>query len=428
MRKRAWALFVAGWTVSLASAQEAPPETKAIVGATVVDLGGGPPIENAVVLLRGDRIAEIGPAAHTQVPAGAEVVRADATWLIPGLMNLHVHLGLVLPGRLAAELANETDAALALRMAANARASLLAGVTTIRVPGDRRHADLALKKAIEQGQADGPRIFSAGEMVDITAGHGASGETADGPYELRKAVRHEISAGASWIKIAVSGGIATQGGDIAAALMTPDEIQAVTDAAHRFGVKVTAHSGSPAATADAIDAGVDSIEHGYFLTREVLVKMRERGTWLVPTMVVSQPATRPFYERIGSPPWYLARLESVGKSHWKALQTAIEEKVKIALGTDQFPFEPNDGTTATVREAEYYVQAGMMPLQALRAATSEPARLLGIEKDLGTLEVGKLADIVAVTGDPGRNISALRKIVFVMKGGKVYRSKRKTES
>jgi imidazolonepropionase-like amidohydrolase len=431
MSERFWALVLTALTSTPAWAQQTAPatqETKAIVGATVVDLGGGPPIENAVVVIRGERIAEMGPAARIRVPPGAEVIRAEGAWLVPGLMNMHVHLGLVLPGRLGAELANETDAALALRMAANARASLLAGVTTVRLPGDRRHADLALKRAIDRGEAEGPRIHSAGEMVDITAGHGNSGETADGPYELRKSVRREIGAGASWIKIAVSGGVATQGGDISAALMTPDEIQAVADAAHRFGAKVTAHSGSPAATLDAIEAGVDCIEHGYFLTREVLVKMREKGTWLVPTIVVSQPASRPFFEKIGSPPWYLARLESVGKSHWKALQMAIEEKVKIALGTDQFPFEPNDGTTATVREAEYYVQAGMTPLQALRAATIEPATLLGIDEDLGTLEVGKLADIVAVGGDPRQGLSVLRKMVFVMKGGKVYRSERKSES
>jgi imidazolonepropionase-like amidohydrolase len=119
------------------------------------------------------------------------------------------------------------------------------------------------------------------------------------------------------------------------------------------------------------------------------------------------------------------RLTLVGKSHWRALQMAIEEKVKIALGTDQFPFEPNDGTTATVREMEYYVQAGMTPLQALRAATIEPATLLGVEKDLGTLESGKLADIVAVAGDPVQNISALRRIAWVMKGGKLCRDERK---
>ena len=396
--------------------------TRVIAGATIVDLAGGEPIENGVVVIEDARIQTVGPRSSTRLPANAEVTEAGGTWLLPGLLNMHVHLGLVLPGRLAAELANETEAELALRMASNARASLLAGVTTIRLPGDRRHADIALAKAIERGQAVGPRIFSAGQMVDITGGHGASGETFDGPYELRKAVRREIAAGASWVKIAISGGIATERGDIAEALMTPDEIEAVIDAAHRFGAKVTAHSGSPQATSDAVDAGIDCIEHGYFLTREVLRKMKQNGTWFVPTIVVSQPATFPFFEKIGSPPWHLDRVESVGREHWKALEMAIEEGVSIALGTDQFPHEPNDGTIATVREAEYYVEAGMAPLQALRAATIEAAKLLGAEKDVGSVEPGKFADIIAVRSDPTKNISALRDIVFVMKGGVVYRS------
>jgi imidazolonepropionase-like amidohydrolase len=339
-------------------------------------------------------------------------------------MNMHVHLGLVLPGKMEAELANESEAELALRMAAAARESLQAGVTTIRLPGDQRHGDLALNRAIEKGQADGPRIFSAGESLVITGGHGSEkGKTySDGPYELAKAARREISAGASWVKILISGGIATDGGDIAEALMTPEEITAVIDAAHRFGAKVAAHSGSAAATSIAVDAGIDSIEHGYFLDREVLRKMKRAGTWFVPTIVVSQPATAPFFEKIGSPEWYLKRRDSVGKVHWEALQIAIEEGVNIALGTDQLPSEPNDGTTATAREAQYYVEAGMTPLQALRTATIEPAGMLGADDEIGSLEAGKFADLVAVDADPTADIKALRNIVLVMKGGKEYRN------
>ena len=399
-------------------------ERLAIVGGSVVDLDGGAPLRNAVVLIEGERIAAIGAAGDTAVPRDAEVIDVDGAWLIPGLMNMHVHLGLKLPGKMAAELANETEGELTLRMAHSARQSLEAGVTTIRLPGDDRHGDIALKKAIERGQAHGPRIFSAGEALVITGGHGSEAgvEYADGPAELIKAARREISAGASWVKILISGGIATDGGDISEALMTPGEINAVIDAAHRFGAKVAAHSGSPQATSIAVDAGVDSIEHGYFLDRPTLRKMKKAGTWLVPTIVVSQPATAPFFEKIGSPQWYLARRDSVGKEHWKALQMAIEEGLNIALGTDQLPHEPNDGTTATAREAQYYVEAGMTPLEALRAATIEPARMLGADDDIGSLEVGKYADIVAVPGDPTEDIKALREIVFVMKGGRVYRN------
>ena len=393
---------------------------RAIVGANVVALDGGEPVRDAVVVIEDDRIIALGPSSTTEIPAEAEIVRADGAWLVPGLINMHVHLGLVLPGRLAYELADETEAELALRMAKNARETLRAGVTTIRLPGDSRHADIALARAIERGDAEGPRIVSAGEMVDITGGHGAEGETHDGPYELRKAVRREIAAGASWIKIAISGGIATEHGDIAEALMTPDEIEAVIDAAHRFGAKVTAHSGSPVATTTAVAAGIDCIEHGYFLTREVLRDMKAHGTWLVPTIVVSQPATMPFFERIGSPPWYLERVKTVGARHFRSLQMAIEEGVSIALGTDQFPFEPNDGTTATVREAEYYVEAGMTPLEALRAATIAPATLLGLEDAIGSLAPGKFADIVALESDPSEDISALRSMLFIMKSGGIY--------
>lgn len=399
--------------------------TTAIVGGAVVNLEGNAPLKGAVILVEDERIVAIGKAGSVAVPEDADIIDAGGAWLIPGLMNMHVHLGLILPGKMMAELAHESEAALALRMAVVARESLQAGVTTIRLTGDQRHADLALMRAINKGQADGPRIFSAGETLTITGGHGSKKPgkiNYDGPYELVKAARTQISAGASWIKILISGGIATDGGGLAAALMTPEEIGAVIDAAHRFGAKVTAHSGSSAATQVAIEAGIDCIEHGYFLDRETLQKMKESGTWLVPTIVVSQPATQPFFERIGSPPWYLKRRESAGKAHWRALEMAVEEGVNIALGTDQHPAEPNDGTTATAREAQYYVEAGMTPLQALRSATTETAKLLGAEQDIGSLEPGKYADIVAVGGNPAEDIKALRQILFVMKGGKTYRN------
>ena len=197
------------------------------MGGNLVNLDGKNALLDSVILLEGDRISEIGERGNLTVPDTADVINVHGKWLVPGLMNMHVHLGLILPGKQAAELANETDAALAIRMAAAARESLQAGVTTIRLPGDSRHADLALKRAIEKGQAHGPRIFSAGEALSITGGHGSKkGGKAnwDGPYELVKAARTQISAGASWIKILISGGIATDGGGLAEALMTPEEI------------------------------------------------------------------------------------------------------------------------------------------------------------------------------------------------------------
>ena len=408
----------------LSPSQPRATRTVAIVGASVVDLNGGAAKADVVVLIEGDRIASIGPAASTRIPQGAEVIRAAGKWIAPGLMNMHTHYGLVLPGRAGAELANESEAALALRMAANARMSLMSGVTATRSTGEPKGADFALRRAIDRGEAVGPRIFTAGQAVHVTGGHGwrPGEEGLDSPDAFRRAVRREVFAGAEWIKIAISGGIADVHGDIAASHMTKEEVAAVTDTAHRHGVKVTAHSGSPDATLEAIDAGLDCVEHGYFLTDEVLQRMKAKEVWYVPTIVVSQPTVMEFFKKIGSPDWYLARVESVGKAHWRTLQSAIKTGVKIALGTDQFPYEPNDGTTATIREAQYYVEAGMTPLAALRSATIETATMLGAADRLGSVEVGKLADLIVIDADPSKDIKALRAIRLVMKGGVVYRN------
>lgn len=395
----------------------------ALEGGHVVDVESGAIRRNAVVLIEDERITALGSADEAAIPDGARRIDMRGRWLIPGLMNMHVHPGLVLPGDLAAELANETEAALALRMASAVRQMLHAGMTTVRIPGDSRHADLALARSIDRGESVGPRIYSSGEPLIITGGHGSKPGVlyADGPYELIKQAREQISLGAEWIKIRISGGLATQGGSVAEALMTPEEISAVIDASHRFGAKVAAHSGSPQATAVAVEAGIDSIEHGYALDRQTLRRMRDAGTWFVPTIVVSQPATADFFEGIGSPPWYMERRAAVGRQHWDALRMAIEEDVKIALGTDGLPFKPADDTNWLVREAEYYVEAGMTPLQALQSATLRTAEMLDADEDTGTLRAGSYADIVALTANPLKNISALRSIDFVMKGGRVYR-------
>ena len=197
--------FVPAWLTAQAPAT-------AIVGATVVNLDGGPSIPDAVVIVEGERIAAVGPTSTTPVPDNARVIRAQGKWLLPGLMNMHVHLGVVFPGKNAAELGSESDGALAMRMAANARAALAAGVTTVRLVGEKNHLDFDLRRAIARSQADGPRIFSAGRIIIPTGGHGAGDRAAqvDGPAGFRQAVRLEIQAGAEWIKIAISGGSTTR--------------------------------------------------------------------------------------------------------------------------------------------------------------------------------------------------------------------------
>lgn len=402
-----------------AFAQAAAPVT-ALVGGTVVAIDGGAPIADAVVIVQGEKIVQVGTAATVTVPAGAKTVSMAGRWLIPGLMNMHVHFGLKLPGAAGAELINEKDGEQILRMAENARRSLLAGVTTVRLTAEDRGLDFMLKRAIGRGQAVGPRIESAGELIVPTGGHGSL--EADGAAEFSKVVREQIKRGASWIKIAISGGISDTHGSIAAAPMTDDEMSTIIEVARRNGVKVTAHNGSSEAALQAIRFGINCFEHGYHLNDEVLTQMKAKGVWLVPTIVVSQPGAYEFYRKIGSPNWYLERVASTGKDHWAVLQKAIRMKVDIALGTDQFPFEPNAGTTATVAEAELYQKAGMTPLQALQAATIQPARMLGIDKQVGRIKPGQFADIVAVSADPTNDVAALRTLDVVMKGGVIYRN------
>jgi imidazolonepropionase-like amidohydrolase len=204
--------------------------------------------------------------------------------------------------------------------------------------------------------------------------------------------------------------------------MTVEEMRAATDIAHRQGVKVAAHTGSISATLDALEAGVDSFEHGYFLNDDVFRKMKDKDAWYVPTIVVSQAGAMEFFRKIGSTPFYLARVQMVGKSHWAALQSAIRIGANIAMGSDQFPYEPNEGTVASVREIELYNEAGMTPLQALRTATVNAARMLGAEQDLGLVASGKYADLIALDADPVSNIRALRTISVVIKGGEVVRN------
>ncbi|MBK5910717.1 amidohydrolase [Rhodothalassium salexigens] len=412
-----------------AAARFDPPPRTAIVGGTVLPLDGRGAIANGVILIEGDRIVAVGPASDVTVPDDARRIDATGRWLMPGLMNMHVHLALILPGAEAMRLRFETPEARALRAADNARRSLLAGTTTIRSTGDRSGATFAVRQAVEARRIAGPRIFASGAPIAPTGGHGTEpgSDGLDGPYEVRAAARAQIAKGADWIKIMISRGIASYSGDIAAADMTFDEMQAVTEIADRRGVQVTAHSGSPAATLEALEAGVDCFEHGYYLTPKVFDAMREAGAWYVPTIVVSQQGAMEFFRKIGSPQWYLDRAKSVGKVHWAALQAAVASGVDIAMGSDQFPFEPNEGTVASVREIELYVDAGMTPAQALRAATVNPARLLGASDELGTLSAGKYADIIGLDADPLADISALRTISLVMAGGYVHRNDRQAD-
>jgi imidazolonepropionase-like amidohydrolase len=389
---------------------------------SIVDVLSGGVTQDAELLVDGNRISGVGPRGDVPRPSDARIVNLQGAYVLPGLFNMHVHLGLILPGAEGNQMVGESEAALALRMARNAEDALYAGVTTVRLLGERKHADFALRSSIARGQTRGPRIYSAGMACIATGGHGhtrAGTIEADGADGFRNVVRQQLKAGADLIKIMISGGIAGEHEAIRDAQLSKDEMRAAMETAHGSGKKVTAHAGPAGAIRDAIECGLDCVEHGYFLTDEVIRLMVSRGVWLVPTIAVSR--CEEFYAKVGAPDWMVRKALAAGEQHWAALQTAIRSGVSIALGTDMLPGEPFEGTTATIRELEFYVAAGMTPIAAIRSATSGAAEWLDATDTLGTLEPGKFADLIAVDGDPTEDISRMRQLRFVMKDGVVVR-------
>jgi imidazolonepropionase-like amidohydrolase len=386
-----------------------------LTNANVVDVRSGTVLEGRAVTVDGDRIAAVGPRPDASVP----VLDLEGAYVLAGLINCHVHFGLVLPGAEGDRLRGETESALALRMAANAAGTLRAGVTTVRLVGERPYADLALRDSIDRGETLGPRVLSAGPLMVSVGGHGwelPGSVEASGPEGFRRLAREQLRAGTDWLKISVSGGIAGENEAIADAQMTADEVRAVVETAHARGRRVAAHAGPAGAIRMAVEQGVDSIEHGYFLDDETTALMAARGAWLVPTINVSRAVE--FFERIGAPPWMIEKALAAGELHWAGLQAAIHNQVPIALGTDMMPHEPFDGTSVTVRELEFMAEAGLSPLEALQAATIRAAELLAIDDDVGSVEPGKRADLIAVGANPVEDVSALRDLRAVVARGR----------
>jgi imidazolonepropionase-like amidohydrolase len=311
-------------------------------------------------------------------------------------------------------------------MASGAARTLHSGVTTVRCVAEKDHADFALRKAIDTGLVPGPRIFTAGRALVCTGGHGhESSDTleCDGADGFRRGVRSQVRAGADLIKVMISGGIAGEHESIDTRQLTPDEIEAVISTAHSWGRKVTAHAGPAAVIREAVELGLDCVEHGYELTEDVAELMAERGTHLVPTLLVSRCGE--FFDNLGVPRWMQERSLSAGPRHAKSYQMAVSAGVRVMLGSDMPPFEPFEGTTAAVRELEHMQAFGLDAPEALRAGTSVPGRWLDPSGTVGTIRAGARADLIAVDEDPMADVSALRTLRFVMKGGVVVRDDRR---
>ncbi|MGW2115318.1 amidohydrolase family protein [Streptomyces zhihengii] len=403
----------------------AQPNDLVIAGARVFDGTSDHAPQQQGIWVSGDRIRRVGPVDEVLREASAadpQIIDAPDATVLPGLINMHVHLDLALPGDLA-RVAMLSDPELALHMAEEARLTLLAGVTTVRLTGTYGHLDFALRNSIESGRTLGPRIRTAGQLVCSTGGHGwQRSREADGPAGFASAVREQIKHGADFIKLAVSGGMAGEHEKVTTSQLRDDELDAVLEIAHAWGRKVTAHAGPAGPTVEAVRRGLDCVEHGYELTDELCRLMVERDVTYVPTITVTR--CREFFQRHNMPVWMQDRALAWGDRHWESLENAVRHGVTIALGSDMPPHAEFDGTSATVRELEFMVEAGMTPHAALVAATSAGARWLDMDGEIGCVREGALADLVLVAGDPLRDISAMRDLRMVVKGGRTVLDRR----
>ncbi|MBV9328970.1 MAG: amidohydrolase family protein [Chloroflexi bacterium] len=366
------------------------------------------------VHVEGERIVATGRGQPRPHLAQRTVDLAGRT-IMPGLIDTHVHLagGDYFPGY-----EHEAIGIAALRTAEAARRTLLAGFTTVRTAASRDFLDLDIRDAIRLGLAPGPRIIGSGRGITCTGGHlHEVAIEADGPDEIRKAVRQHVKRGVDSLKIMMSGGVATAGLPVEAEQFSVEEVRTAVYEAHRVGMKVLTHSIGLQAIRNAIEGGVDSIDHGQYLDEECAVRMRERGIYLVPTF-------GPFYyytEMRKAEDWRIQRAEGIKDQHQRAFRLALDAGVSVAMGSDcgapsRFP----NGENAL--ELTLMVRHGMPPSHAVRCATSEAARLAGVLDQVGSLESGKLADLIVVDGNPLEDISVLQhKIQLVMKGGTLYR-------
>lgn len=402
-----------------------PGQTKLLTGCHVVD-GRSPGVRrDQYILVRGGRIAGLGPGDPPGAAGpGSNAVRIDlhGSYVMAGLFNMHTHFSLALPGPRGDWVRTMAPHDLALYVADGARQTLRCGVTSVRCVGERDHAEFALRSAITAGRAQGPRIFSAGRALVCTGGHGHESSNTlecDGPDEFTRGTRAQVKAGADLIKVMISGGIAGAGEAMDTMPLRPAELEAVIAAAHALGRKVTAHAGPAQVIAQATDLGLDCVEHGYYLTSAVAGQMSDRGVWLVPTLSVTRCGD--FFDSLGIPDWMQRRSLAAAPAHEQSYALALAAGVRVMLGSDVPPFWPVNGTSATVRELEHMEAFGLAPRDALYAATLGPATWLGADPDLGSVEVGKRADLIAVTEDPTASVSALRTLHWVMKDGDVYR-------
>jgi imidazolonepropionase-like amidohydrolase len=384
--------------------------------ATLIDGTGRQPIANAVIVLDGDKIAAVGQEGQVAQPPG-EVINLAGKTVLPGLLNMHEHLELRRALGAWQEKVAQSDNWAMMRAVRNALLCLQEGVTTVRDLGSRRGLNLALKRGIEEGMIIGPRMVTCGQPLVMTGGHGWEICTeADGPDEARKAARKQLKAGADLIKAMASGGYISYikpGQDLPwSSQLTVEEMHAAFEEAKKAGKKTTVHAHPPAAIRSAIEAGVDCIEHGVLLDKETAELMASKGIFLVPTLAESWEMAEHGLE-LGRPAWLVEASKAELDSRLERFTCAVDAGVKIAMGTDV--------AGSPAREIELMAKGGLSPMEAIVAATRNGAELIDMEDQIGTIEAGKLADLIVVDGSPLENLLDLAKVELVFKDGTLYR-------
>lgn len=425
-----------GWPVGQPKAQ--PRKGKGVIvlkAARLIDGTGRDAISNGVVVVTDDKITAVGSADRIQIPAGARVIDLGDATLLPGFIDAHTHvIGRVL-GDPDNDLAAVKDyqAFEAILGVENASRTLLAGFTSIRNVGASNFDDFALRKAINEGWVIGPRMEASGHAIGITGGHcdengfkpGLMDGTikdgiANGPDEVRAAVRYQVKYGADVIKTCATGGVLSEGDAVGATQYSYEELKALVDEANKLDRKVAAHAHGTEGIKLAVRAGVSSIEHGSFLDEEGARMMAQRGTFLVPTLMAGEAVERAAKNGILTG-LRAEKALAAAQAMRRAIKLAVSYKLNIALGTDAGVIP--HGTNA--HEFTLMVEwGGMTPMASIIAGTMGGARLLGWDKNTGSLTVGKWADIAAVPGDPLKDIHQMEKTIFVMKDGVIYRNDR----
>jgi len=428
MTRKLMTLIIAFSCIWLNSNAQSGGKSQSILikAGRLVDVQAGRLLDNQAIVIEGERIKEVGPAADVQsrAPRDARVIDLSRLTVLPGLIDCHTHLTFN-PHQLGYPSLGISHPREALYGAKNARITLEAGFTTVRNVGAGGYSDVALRDAIDAGDVPGPRIIASGPALGITGGHCDNNllapefnyrdaGVADGVAAVIAKTREVIKYGADCIKICASGGVLSKGDNPQAPEFSMDELNAIVSEAHRQGRKVAAHAHGATGIKQAVMAGVDSIEHGSYINDECIRLMKERGTYLVPTLYLADW----FMEnapRLGVPGFMLEKAHVVMPIARKNISRAIREGVKVAFGTDSavYPHGLNG------REFAVMVKLGMTPAAAIQSATVNAADLLGWSDRVGTIEAGKYADIIAVEGDPLKDVSVLEQVKFVMKGGQV---------